>query len=226
MYKPTRILGSIVVWFAFLVTTPSHAQPLGEIINVNYDYYIAYADLGRDDLQAGDGVEIILSSGDRLQLVVKEASLVVSQLVLPSNADQQARNLFRRIAISDKVRVTSTDASSGGAPSGKSTPSVSEPVANPALTQRIPPENVAQPAVPNAVQVKLTAEQENLIRDLRLQQEHYIKQVAYLEEQRRKDAATLETYKKEVDRLNDIMNTLAAKLERMAQISSQSVGKK
>lgn len=92
--------------FAFLLTPLVHARSKirGEIINVNYEYKIAFTDIGSDALSIGDIVEVHMQSGATQFLQVIETTEVLSKIVLRPSSDQDTQNrLFNRIGVGDIV---------------------------------------------------------------------------------------------------------------------------
>lgn len=96
----TKNISALVVIGALLVSSHVHAQDVsGEIINVNPSQNIAFIDLGKDSVSAGD-VFAIESSAGPIFLEVVEAASAVSKLSLCSKENYKSTPLdFQAVSI-------------------------------------------------------------------------------------------------------------------------------
>ncbi len=95
----------LLIAIIIIIASSVSAQEIkGEIINVNYEYEIAFTDIGNMYLSAGDNVYVVLSSGKKLPLRVMEASAVLSKITLKGSlANNDLRELFKQINVGDIV---------------------------------------------------------------------------------------------------------------------------
>jgi hypothetical protein len=84
--------------------SPAQAETVGEIININYDYNIAFTDLTNSNLQKGDIVKILKDKKLITYLEVSDVSSAISKLIPIQKPREYATDVdFRSINIGNSV---------------------------------------------------------------------------------------------------------------------------
>lgn len=98
-----KIIPTLFFIVYVFITSTVFAQPIGEIINVNYKHRIAFTDLSNQTLQKNDIVEIYKNGQLFTYLRVLSTSPVISQLVPISGGDYETTINFTDINIGNNV---------------------------------------------------------------------------------------------------------------------------
>lgn len=103
-----KITTSICFFLVFIVLSQSQVlaedKVIGEIINVNYKYKIAFTDLSDKELSVGDTVEVFKNAKSVTYLDVIEVTKVLAKLSPSGNhIDVNAAVNFERVSVGDKI---------------------------------------------------------------------------------------------------------------------------
>lgn len=104
--KTSQLKYYFVCTLVLLFQPLANAQQVikGEIINVNYEYQIAFTDIGSAYLNPGDIVEVQMMSGGVVPLKVVESTDVLSQLKIDESLKKDdPSKLFGKINVGDTV---------------------------------------------------------------------------------------------------------------------------
>jgi hypothetical protein len=97
-------LGAGILWLTTVALVYAQPRQRGEIINVNYEYQIAFTDMGLPTLSKGDIVKAQLKDGQSLSLQVIQATEVLSKLVIYApHSDSATQELFQTLSVGDFV---------------------------------------------------------------------------------------------------------------------------
>jgi len=96
---------SVLTAFLFAIIASSFCLPsfAAEIININYKYKIAFADLTDNDVKPGDSVGITLSDGKTIRLKVLETYPVMVKLTSADGAAAVTDEQFAAITVGNQV---------------------------------------------------------------------------------------------------------------------------
>jgi len=104
MYKRPVFALNLIAILTFLPLSAFAQSTTGEIINVSYDYKIAFTDLSQNQLNIGDVVEVFNGRQFTTYLQVLETSSVVSKLgSVESNISSDFHTDFDKISIGNTV---------------------------------------------------------------------------------------------------------------------------
>ena len=101
--KPTALI-LIISIFCFINVTKAQSKVVGEIINVNQDYRIAFSDLNNSQLNVGEVVEIYKEDKFLTYLEVFESSNVISKLMpIETGTRFKTEVTFDKINVGNRV---------------------------------------------------------------------------------------------------------------------------
>ncbi len=104
--KKTLFLVCCLVYGCVLFVTSLFAQQSAEIININYKYKIAFADLTEKDVKPGDMVTVGTSNGEQVYLKVVEAYPVMVKLMIADEPEYKlTEETFSHIVVGGSVVV-------------------------------------------------------------------------------------------------------------------------